>query len=75
MRHHWHVMYSTIGCLPDSNGMYSNKRYAMVAAAQMAREEREAGNEVTGRRESGYDVGQYNRIQVSRCYDDCESED
>ena len=68
---HYHVMYQTVGCMPDCNYAFTSRRAAEAEARELAAEERENGAVVYGSARAGrYDIkGTINCITIDRCDD------
>jgi hypothetical protein len=82
-RTHYHV-YSGLqgGYLPNTNDVYTSKRGALAAGAEMAREYRDNGERVIGGRgywqaRPGHFPGEfYDYISVEECHEtDCADDD
>ena len=71
---HYHVMAATVGCMPDTNEVFTNRRDAERYAVELARDYRECGYTVAGSARWGYAIEPINYIAVEPCNDvECQT--
>lgn len=64
---HYHVYFSSPGCLPDDNDIFDTLKEAQSFMRDSAAEERENGNTVTGNARDGYTIGEINSLYCEPC--------